>query len=995
MSDPDVPRHCDVVRGRAGELRTVTDLVRRLAGGHGGVLLIEGELGAGKSPLLSRAASDAQAAGVSVAAAAADELGRLDPLGSVLMALGESLAALERVVAGPRRAASPVESLRARLEQRAAVRPLLISLDDLQWADAATLSALRTLPSQLASYPLAWFLARRAPGRDRVVRRLFDLLAAEGATRLALDPLSSDAVAEMITDTLGATPDPGLLELAGGAAGNPLLVAELVGGLLEEDAVVVSHGRASLRSAQVPKRIQEVVRDLIDRLGAQTRHMLDTGAVLGRSFRLEDVAVMLGTSPAALLPGVDEALGVGMLVATQDVLAFRHELVWQAAVQTQALPVRQALHRQAAEILLGQGAAASAAEHLLSCARGSDAEILAGLDRAAAEVLQSWPAVAADLATRALELTPAGDPELMHRRSVAAEALTAAGRLAEAIRLAYSALHMPQPPAASARLRCTLSAALWLSGQDARALLESTRVLAQPRLSPDLRAEAKITLLQGLAGLRDKGRAARLADSVLAAAEPEGSNVVVMALLARAVIAWDSGLLYQALDLSSEAVRMAAVQRADARRCQPQLFLAARLVDLRRFEQARMVLRACADRAVPPGLPGWSATPATLRARMCLAEGRPDDATAEAVADLGMASTLGSDRYGWGASAVLATVALRRGDLAAAAGHMQSPQARRSDFGAAYGDTWDTVVTAQVEEARYGPTVALQELAQVYADLDAHRFLLMCDPACAAWLVRVALGAGDAERAGTAARAADDISQRSGDFAIASASADHACGLAGRDPARLERAVVGHADQWARASAAEDLGALLAVAGSRGEAIARLGQAAEGYEATGAPRDAARARQRLRKLGVRRRHWAVEAKPVCGWSSLTGTELAVSELAAQGLTNQQVADQMFISVHTVAFHLRHVFRKLDISSRVELARLAARRQVPQQPGLARCPAWRLSFIAGSLRRRHQSGCAADLSDRVMCPHRPDRSLVTPGLIFVNGGRHEDRRGDPR
>jgi DNA-binding CsgD family transcriptional regulator len=81
-------------------------------------------------------------------------------------------------------------------------------------------------------------------------------------------------------------------------------------------------------------------------------------------------------------------------------------------------------------------------------------------------------------------------------------------------------------------------------------------------------------------------------------------------------------------------------------------------------------------------------------------------------------------------------------------------------------------------------------------------------------------------------------------------------------------------------------------------------------------------RKRLRKLGVRRRHWAVETRPVTGWLSLTGTERTVSELVAQGLTNQQVADQMFISVHTVAFHLRQVFRKLAISSRVELARIA-------------------------------------------------------------------------
>jgi DNA-binding CsgD family transcriptional regulator len=86
---------------------------------------------------------------------------------------------------------------------------------------------------------------------------------------------------------------------------------------------------------------------------------------------------------------------------------------------------------------------------------------------------------------------------------------------------------------------------------------------------------------------------------------------------------------------------------------------------------------------------------------------------------------------------------------------------------------------------------------------------------------------------------------------------------------------------------------------------------------------------------VRRRHWTYSDRPVSGWASLTETERRASELVAQGLTNRKVADQMFVSVHTVAFHvhtvafhLRQVFRKLDIGSRVELTRLA----VEQDPG---------------------------------------------------------------
>ena len=96
----------------------------------------------------------------------------------------------------------------------------------------------------------------------------------------------------------------------------------------------------------------------------------------------------------------------------------------------------------------------------------------------------------------------------------------------------------------------------------------------------------------------------------------------------------------------------------------------------------------------------------------------------------------------------------------------------------------------------------------------------------------------------------------------------------------------------------------------------------------------ARTRRRLRQLGVRRRHWASEQRPAAGWASLTDIERATARLVAEGLTNQRIADQLFISTHTAAFHLRQVFRKLDIGSRVDLARIAlehARPEAAQTP----------------------------------------------------------------
>jgi DNA-binding CsgD family transcriptional regulator len=147
--------------------------------------------------------------------------------------------------------------------------------------------------------------------------------------------------------------------------------------------------------------------------------------------------------------------------------------------------------------------------------------------------------------------------------------------------------------------------------------------------------------------------------------------------------------------------------------------------------------------------------------------------------------------------------------------------------------------------------------------------------------------------------------------------------LVHRDPACLASAAREHADPWARASAAEDLGVLQERGGDRDQAIDCLTSALADYRQVGACRDEARVRWRLRKLGIRRRHWSTSpgATPLAGWHSLTGTEQGVACLVAEGLNNNQVAARMYISTHTVAHHLRQSFRKLSITSRVELTRI--------------------------------------------------------------------------
>jgi len=183
--------------------------------------------------------------------------------------------------------------------------------------------------------------------------------------------------------------------------------------------------------------------------------------------------------------------------------------------------------------------------------------------------------------------------------------------------------------------------------------------------------------------------------------------------------------------------------------------------------------------------------------------------------------------------------------------------------------------------------------------------------------------------AGAVTRTAETLASSNPGYPAITAAAAHSLGLAGQDPGRLAEAAAQHPDPWAKASAAEDLGVLHARRADPTRAIHHLTRAIQGYQLSGAVGDAARVRRRLRQLGVRRRHWTPSARrPGTGWESLTETERAASILVAQGLNNRQIASQMYVSVSTVAFYMRQVFRKLNVGSRVELARIVIQQTPP-------------------------------------------------------------------
>jgi DNA-binding CsgD family transcriptional regulator len=456
-----------------------------------------------------------------------------------------------------------------------------------------------------------------------------------------------------------------------------------------------------------------------------------------------------------------------------------------------------------------------------------------------------------------------------------------------------------------AQVHLALAAVSYMSGHVARSKAEAEAVLAERGLPASLYAAAEQSRL--LALLSDGSI------STITRAVPPS------ALLARAALAWRGGRVGETLDMLWAAARAADGNGGPG--CYPGLGLTTVYSALGQFDDARACLLAVADEIALIGDPLWAAAPAVFSSRIELAAGRLDAAKAAATAGVDTARELGTPPLAPIGHGVLVAVALHRGELAEAA-HLQTQWqaellATRLPFGTP-NRPWTMLRLAEAQKRPILGTGTSHAFDLVAGD----HSLLLEEPGAAAWLVRVARHAGDDERAGAVTVTVERLAAANPRVPTVVAAATHARGVVDRDAERLAAAAERYRSPWARASAAEDCAAVRAQRGERAAARSWLERAGEDYLRCGATRDHARIRSRLRDLGVRRRHWSRQDRPVSGWASLTETEHAVAELVAEGLSNQQVAGRMFLSRHTVDFHLRRIFHKLSIDSRVVLARIA-------------------------------------------------------------------------
>jgi DNA-binding CsgD family transcriptional regulator/predicted negative regulator of RcsB-dependent stress response len=661
-------------------------------------------------------------------------------------------------------------------------------------------------------------------------------------------------------------------------------------------------------------------------LSAEALHLLEVAAVFGRTFSVESLAEVLGEPIGKVLETLREALAAEVLIPYASLLLFRDKTSQRAIYSRVPDPIRHALHHRIGMTLLQQGGSAvPAAAHLIVAARPDDQAALAALDQACRELTVSAPQAAADLALRALHLTDAAGDEWFARSGAAVDALVRANRAREAAQLACATLTRPGIPVAWAgRLRVALSAMLLARGQAVQAVAEAEAVLAENRLPDQIGDAAASARLLALIVLDDATRIQHAAEAILAGDErPGGNPTLAMASLALAWVAWDHGRIAGALGLVRAAVHRS--DRSDVGHAfglYPRLSLATMLTTLGEFDEADAVLAQATEEIELGADALYGAAPSLFRARVHLAAGRLDEAAASARAALELAEDADTALFAPLAIVTLARIAVLRGDLAAAAEHVDRCDREPTPLHPRLGGLARTWTAAVMASAQDGPAAARQALAELYAALPTHPVLLLEEPDTAAWLTRLALATGDREGARGVVTYAEQLVRSSPGIRAARAAAAHARGLFDGDPELLRRAETEYLHPLAAASAAEDAGVAFTRDQDNAAAHEALGRALAAYERVGAVADTDRVRARLRALGVRPSHWTRAERPLTGWASLTDTEVRVARIVAEGATNAQAAGRLFLSRHTVDFHLRQIFRKLSIRSRVELTRIA-------------------------------------------------------------------------
>jgi DNA-binding NarL/FixJ family response regulator len=783
--------------------------------------------------------------------------------------------------------------------QTLAGRPLLVAVDDVPWLDAPSADALAFAARRLDGDMPLFLLARRR-GRVSALERA--LAVAGGLDRLELGPLSYGAIRRLLGEKVGLTlPRHLLRRLVDMTLGNPLFALEVARELSESGLPPMGE------DLPVPESIEDQLRTRVARLPAATRRLL-LATALSADLTLAQLAAV--TDPGA----IEEAIHGGLLVVVDDVRVRASHPLLAAAARRHARPrARRELHLELAAVVADDGLRL---RHLALAAEGADERLAADLAGAAAGVAsRGAPREAVELADHALRLTPADSAARGDRLLTLAGYLDVVGEAQRVTDLITPELE--SLPRGSARVRAQL---LLSEGGGVTSVTDHQRhldaALAEAQDDPALRANvlAKMSIHSTAACVEQVQQAEAWAVEALSGATGGHSDIVRLSLHA---LAWARALAGRPLDdltdrfdaESSAASHLVdSVERVSGLRCTWRGDVAAArailgrllaLADERgelwsyvvlRLHLCELELRAGEWEAASGLLDEWSESaeaellvaPSYERCRALLAVGRGylDDVERWAAPARAGAEATGARWQSLETLRATGTAALLAHDPAAAAESLRAvwEHTRREgvDDPGAFPVAPD-LVEALAELGELDEARAVTDHLQLQAERQQHPWGLVTAARCDGLI-----GLAADSNADTAAAALDAAASAYADLGLPFDAARTLLVLG-----RLQR----RRRRWAAARTALD-------------------RAAAAFESLGSPGWVEETRSDLARVGARRPR---------SEGGLSPMEERVAELAAAGLSNKEIAQTLFVTSKTVEAHLTHIYAKLGLRSRAQLA----------------------------------------------------------------------------
>ena len=965
-------RERDALVGRAGELESLEQAVRELDRGSAIAIEVVGEPGIGKTRLLAELRARAELCGHLVLWGSASELERELPFSAFVHALDEYVESLDahllsgldgdvqaelahvfpslsafggRAVAQQHERYRSHRAVRALLEQLAQARPLVLVLDDFHWADSASLELLGALlrrPPAAAVLVAISLRPRQTP--ERLAAALEQAHRAAALRRIELDALTSLEARQLLGETVDASAAAALYEESGG---NPFYLEQLARSLERAGGrAAAPHAEIALADIGVPSAVAAALYEELALLSDGGRLVLEGAAVAGDPFEPELAAAAAAISEPEAMTAIDELLELD-LTRTTDVprrFRFRHPLVRRAVYEMTAGGWRLGAHERCAAALAARGVTAPAlAHHVERSARHGDVAAVAVLRDAGDAAVRLAPESAARWFGAALRLLPQNAPAQARVELLlsGAGAMAAAGHFNDSHQALEEATAVV--PAQETALHIAVAtASAGVERQLGRYEQAHARLSRALRVTPEPASVESVELLIELT-LNEFYRSSYgtmhdWADRAVAEAKLLRDQSLTAAALAMPALAY----------AMSGPTDRARLRRADAAACIDELsdddlarrpdaasWLAAAEIYLDLYAEADAhASRALAlARSTGRGDPLFRLYP--ILPRIWYVRGKLAEAGELLEGAIESGRLLGSPPALAGNLFNRSVVALAAGDMETALTTAEEgvELSRRLDAG--FVTAWAAArlagVLIEVEQPARAVELLVgraggEELALIPSGWRVYGLEL---------LTRGRLALGRLEEAERTAGRAQTVAATT-QLPLAAAWAGRASAAVafhrGDLAPAIERAL-------ASADAARDVGApiesglsrtlagrALARAGQTDRAAAELQRAAAVLDACGALRYRNEAERELGKLGHRTyRRTRRGTTDGIGIDSLTERELQVAQLVVDRKTNPEIAAELYLSQKTVETHLRNIFRKVNVASRVELARAVERR----------------------------------------------------------------------